>query len=159
MKHSEYKWLSEHAGSWEILDTENEWNDSIEYYDEYGEKLERRWKTEEDCMDAFFLHECDGNCKQCNLQSDYISSYFCTDCSEYCKDTFEYHNCNWCDIGKRIGYEQTEPKHMQEIRIKLEEESKFAKEKYKQKEEDENANAIQKKIQCLNYRLEQLQKL
>lgn len=159
MKYSEYKWLSENVGSWEIRETENEWDDSIGCNDEYCKKLEHQWEAEEDCMDAFFLHECDGDCKQCNLQSNYISSYFCTDCSEYCKDTLEDYNCNWCDVGKRIGYEQIEPKHMQEIRIKLEEESRIAKEKYKQKAENENANGIRKKMQCLNYRLEQLQKL
>lgn len=121
MKYSEYKWLSEHIGSWEVRDIEDKWDDGIEYYDEYCEKLERRWKIEEECMDTFFLHECDGECKKCALQKEYINDFICSeDCGEYILNQYEIPDCNWCPIGLRIGIKQIEPEETKRKRIELE---------------------------------------
>lgn len=118
MKYSEYGWLSENKDGWGIWDAaeESAGNNALEDC----RKLDWQEMVEEDCADAFFLHECNGKCKECSVQEDYLEFFFCDDCYEYALDPSRVPDCNWCPIGLRKGKKQEEPEEIRRKRIEIE---------------------------------------
>lgn len=111
MRYSEYGWLSDNSDGWDIWDLDEEGNsEELEaHYERILEQQRIAEYLEEDCMDVFFLQECDGNCKQCAIQDDYLEVLHCNedgDCYEVCEEPNGEQDCRYCPIGLRKGIKQ-----------------------------------------------------